>query len=45
MAAERGYIDDVIEPEASRAILIKALQLLETKVDEKPWKKHGIIQL
>jgi len=45
MAAERGYIDDVIEPEASRAMLINALNLLEDKVDEKPWKKHGIIQL
>jgi len=45
MAAERGYIDDVIEPEASRAMLINALNLLEKKVDEKPWKKHGIIQL
>lgn len=45
MAAERGYIDDVIDPEQSRSTLIKALRLLENKVDEKPWKKHGIIQL
>jgi acetyl-CoA carboxylase carboxyltransferase component len=45
MAAERGYIDDVIEPEASRAVLINTLNLLKDKVDEKPWKKHGIIQL
>jgi len=45
MAAERGYIDDVIEPEASRAILINALKLLENKKEERPWKKHGIIQL
>ncbi len=45
MAAERGYIDDVIEPETSRARLIKTLDLLEDKRDEKPWKKHGIIQL
>lgn len=45
MAAERGYVDDVIEPEASRAILINALSLLENKREERPWKKHGIIQL
>ncbi len=45
MAAERAYIDDVIEPEASRAILISFLDSLENKIDEKPWKKHGIIQL
>ena len=45
MAAERGYINDVIEPEASRTMLINTLDLLENKTDEKPWKKHGIIQL
>lgn len=45
VAAERAYIDDVIEPEQTRSILINALQLLENKVDERPWKKHGIIQL
>ncbi|MBI4619383.1 MAG: acyl-CoA carboxylase subunit beta [Desulfobacterales bacterium] len=45
MAAERGYIDDVIEPESTRAVLTNALNLLKDKVDEKPWKKHGIIQL
>ncbi|MDY6855600.1 MAG: carboxyl transferase domain-containing protein [Thermodesulfobacteriota bacterium] len=41
MAAERGYIDDFIEPEASRAILISFLDSLENKVDEKPWKNTG----
>ncbi|MFH2013283.1 MAG: acyl-CoA carboxylase subunit beta [Pseudomonadota bacterium] len=45
MAAERAYIDDVIEPEASRAILINTLNLMKDKVDERPWKKHGLIQL
>jgi len=45
VAAERAYIDDVIEPDQTRSILINALQLLEKKVDERPWKKHGIIQL
>ncbi|MFC1895789.1 acyl-CoA carboxylase subunit beta [Thermodesulfobacteriota bacterium] len=45
MAAERGYIDDVIEPESSRATLINAFDLLSDKTDDRPWKKHGIIQL
>ena len=45
VAAERAYIDDVIEPEQSRSILINTLQLLKNKVDERPWKKHSIIQL
>jgi acetyl-CoA carboxylase carboxyltransferase component len=45
MAASRGYIDDVIEPERSRITLIHALDLLKDKRDERPWKKHGIIQL
>ena len=44
-AAERGYIDDVIEPKQTRYKLIKALQMLETKVDKNPAKKHGNIPL
>ncbi len=44
-AAERGYIDDVIEPENSRPTLIRALELLEHKREERPWKKHGNIQM
>jgi len=45
IAAERGYIDDVIEPKDTRPKLIKALELLETKVDTNPKKKHGNIPL
>jgi propionyl-CoA carboxylase beta chain len=44
-AAERGYIDDVIEPQFTRPKLIKALTMLENKVDTNPKKKHGNIPL
>jgi propionyl-CoA carboxylase beta chain len=45
VAAERGYIDDVIEPRETRHRLILALRMLETKVDTMPKKKHGNIPL
>jgi propionyl-CoA carboxylase beta chain len=45
VAAERGYIDDVIEPHETRPKVIKALRMLETKVDTMPRKKHGNIPL
>ena len=45
VAAERGYIDDVIEPHETRFRLIKGLRLLENKVDTMPKKKHGNIPL
>jgi propionyl-CoA carboxylase beta chain len=45
IAAERGYIDDVIAPEETRVRLIRALQMLATKHDTNPWKKHGNIPL
>jgi len=44
-AAERGYIDDVIESRTTRARLCKALDLLRTKRDKNPPKKHGNIPL
>jgi propionyl-CoA carboxylase beta chain len=44
-AAERGYIDDVIEPHETRPRLIRALRLLANKVDTMPKKKHGNIPL
>jgi propionyl-CoA carboxylase beta chain len=44
-AAERGFIDDVIEPQQTRQKLIAALQTLRTKTDSNPWKKHGNIPL
>jgi len=45
IAAERGYVDEVIEPRLTRIKLINALQLLENKVDSNPKKKHGNIPL
>jgi propionyl-CoA carboxylase beta chain len=45
IAAEHGYIDDVIEPHETRGRLIRALRMLETKVDVMPKKKHGNIPL
>src|SRR5947208_6881506 len=44
-AAERGYIDDVIQPRDTRPKLIAALRMLETKRDINPPKKHGNIPL
>ena len=45
VAAERGYIDDVIEPRQTRPRVIRALRMLENKVDTMPRKKHGNIPL
>jgi len=45
VAAERGYIDAVIEPAQTRAKLITALRSLENKRDTNPRKKHGNIPL
>jgi propionyl-CoA carboxylase beta chain len=44
-AAERGYVDEVIKPEDTRAKLISAFKMLENKVDKLPKKKHGNIPL
>ena len=45
IAAEHGFIDDVIEPRDTRPRLIQALRMLENKVDTMPRKKHGNIPL
>ena len=45
VAAERGYVDEVIAPRHTRAKLITALRSLETKRDRNPPKKHGNIPL
>ena len=44
-AAERGYLDDVIEPSQTRRALIKALRLALTKRQVRPPRKHGNIPL
>jgi propionyl-CoA carboxylase beta chain len=45
IAAERGFIDEVIVPSETRPKLIKALRFLDNKVDSNPKKKHGNIPL
>lgn len=45
IAAGCGYLDDVIEPKTTRPRLIRAFQMLETKKDQNPPKKHGNIPL
>ena len=45
IAAERGYVDEIIEPRFTRSKLISALRMLENKVDSNPKKKHGNIPL
>ena len=44
-AAERGYVDDVIDPAITRPMLIKGLAMLRTKREELPKRKHGNVPL
>jgi propionyl-CoA carboxylase beta chain len=44
-AAERGYVDDVIEPRTTRPVLIDALETALTKREPRPPRKHGNIPL
>jgi len=45
VAADRGFVDAVIQPRETRKKLIQALEMLETKRDKNPAKKHGNIPL
>jgi propionyl-CoA carboxylase beta chain len=45
VAAERGYVDDVIEPRRTRPVLIDALETALTKREPRPRRKHGNIPL
>jgi len=45
IAAERGFIDDIIEPKETRPRLISALKMLERKRETRPAKKHGNMPL
>ncbi len=45
IAAERGFLDDVIEPKNTKKILVNTFELLKDKVDFNPKKKHGNIPL
>ena len=43
--AEKGYIEDIIEPNQTRETIIKSLEILENKREVLPPKKHGNIPL
>jgi acetyl-CoA/propionyl-CoA carboxylase carboxyl transferase subunit len=45
LAAERGYIDDVIDPAETRARLVAGLKMLASKRDDRPARKHGNLPL
>ena len=45
MAAQRGFVDDVIEAHATRPTLIRWLELVRTKIENRPTRKHGNIPL
>jgi acetyl-CoA carboxylase carboxyltransferase component len=44
-AAERGYVDDVIDPAITRPVLIKGFAMLRSKREELPKRKHGNVPL
>ncbi len=45
LAAERGYVDDVIDPADTRKVLARSLDLLRSKREELPKRKHGNVPL
>jgi acetyl-CoA carboxylase carboxyltransferase component len=44
-AAERGYVDDVIDPADTRIVLVRSLEMLRSKREELPKRKHGNVPL
>ena len=42
VAAYKGYIDAVIEPEETRVLVLHALEVSKNKGDHRPYKKHGV---
>jgi acetyl-CoA carboxylase carboxyltransferase component len=45
IAAERGYVDDVIDPRETRRVLVRSLEMLRTKKENLPQRKHGNVPL
>ena len=45
VAAERGFVDDILDPAETRQRLCEDLELLRDKKMERPWRKHGNIPL
>jgi acetyl-CoA carboxylase carboxyltransferase component len=44
-AGERGYVDDVIDPRDTRRVLVESLEMLRTKKEKLPQRKHGNVPL
>jgi acetyl-CoA carboxylase carboxyltransferase component len=44
-AAKRGYVDDVIDPALTRTYIIGALEMLKSKRENRPNRKHGNMPL
>jgi acetyl-CoA carboxylase carboxyltransferase component len=44
-AGERGYVDDVIDPRETRKVLVESLEMLRTKKEKLPQRKHGNVPL
>jgi propionyl-CoA carboxylase beta chain len=42
---ERGFVDDMIEGSRTRPMLIRSLELLKSKHEERPMRKHGNVPL
>jgi propionyl-CoA carboxylase beta chain len=40
--AQRGFIDDVIDPRETRNVLITGLEMTRNKQVERPWRRHGV---
>jgi acetyl-CoA carboxylase carboxyltransferase component len=45
VAAERGYVDDVVDPAETRRVLARSLEMLASKREDLPKRKHGNIPL
>ena len=45
IAAERGYVDEIIAPEDTRARIVATIEMLKDKLGTMSWKKHGNIPL
>lgn len=45
IAAQRGFIDSIVKPSETRALIIRELEALATKKFDRPWRKHGNIPL
>jgi acetyl-CoA carboxylase carboxyltransferase component len=44
-AAERGYVDDVVDPRETRKVLVRSLEMLRSKKEKLPQRKHGNVPL